>query len=370
MHRTSPSTDASNFEPMEEEDEDDDVPTDYLSLPVGSFAEDSPPRRRTPEKEKQSPYYPHPAYGGYPYYTKSPRAGGASYGAMYSSYPPLPKGGHYPYMPYRYYPPPGAYAHQHDPWTSPQAYDAAFGGAGAVKDDCNNDIDDNSHGSCDNNNNDDKQQPSNLKDAFRTSPSNDSSSSTRRPSPPPPPMDGPAGSTHTTPEKVVKAMRSPFRSPPLSQTKVSYIVHASLLFCSRSANTYLYLDSQRSPFNGSPTPLGGYGSFGMLDTPGGTLAAEFSPMGPVMNNAFTAGFGEHPTPPQLSLSRSNSEEDIMATDKDAGSYSKTATSPFSGFIKGFSGSHLPPKPATAGGGLHGVSRSPLMSERRLAQSAS
>jgi hypothetical protein len=234
---------------MEEDDDDDDVPTDYLSLPVGSFAEDSPPRRRTPDKEKQSPYNPPPAYAGYPYYTKSPRAGGAAYGAMYSSYPPHPKGGHYPYLPYpphRYYPPPAAYPHQHDPWTSPQAYDAAFGGGGADKDDGNNDTDNNSHSSSDNNNNDDKQQPSNLKDAFRTSPSNDSSSSTRRPSPPPPPMDGPEGSTHTTPEKVVKAMRSPFLSPPLSQTKVSCIVHPSLLCYSRSAKTCLCLDSEIS----------------------------------------------------------------------------------------------------------------------------
>ena len=109
----------------------------------------------------------------------------------------------------------------------------------------------------------------------------------------------------------------------------------------------------------------------MLDTPGGTLAAEFSPMGPVLNSAFAAGFGDPSTSPHLSLSRSNSEDDMMVIDKDAGSVSKIMdTSPFSGFIKGFRGSHLKPKSSTIGGGLHGVSRSPLMSERRMAQSTS
>lgn len=114
----------------------------------------------------------------------------------------------------------------------------------------------------------------------------------------------------------------------------------------------------------------------MLDTPGGTLAAEFSPMGPVLNhnNPFASGFGEHPTPPQLSLSRSNSEEDQDGDDDDDDDVSgmgrsgpQLAASPFSGFINDFH-QNFPmsstTKASTTGGGLQGVTRSPLRSERR------
>jgi len=177
-------------------------------------------------------------------------------------------------------------------------------------------------------------------------------------------------------------------------------------------------------FHGSPAGLGGYGSFGMMDTPGGTLggtlAAEFSPMGPMLNNPFASGFGEHPTPPQLSLSRSSSEDEVddlvgahtAAHDKfaeeaaaeviaaaaadDEGKENDVipdislAASPFSGFIKSFhdlphsakksssgmdsssySTEGSPKKTSTSAttggsraGGLQGVTRSPLRSERR------
>ena len=160
-------------------------------------------------------------------------------------------------------------------------------------------------------------------------------------------------------------------------------------------------------FHGSPAGLGGYGSFGMMDTPGGTLAAEFSPMGPMLNNPFATGFGEHPTPPQLSLSRSSSDDDMpvpvmgataeTAPDRspddnenedddheeenddddneDAVADPPMATSPFSGFIKNFH--HFPSASKSSStesssksvengacGGLQGVTRSPLRSERR------
>jgi hypothetical protein len=105
-----------------------------------------------------------------------------------------------------------------------------------------------------------------------------------------------------------------------------------------------------------------------MDTPGGTLAAEFSPMGPVLHNPFTSGFGDEPTPTKLSLSRDNSE-DLG----DEGEPTPVINSPFSGFINDFN--HFPPPPqasATAdrgGGGLQGVPRSPLRSERRAAASS-
>jgi len=160
-------------------------------------------------------------------------------------------------------------------------------------------------------------------------------------------------------------------------------------------------------FHGSPAGLGGYGSFGMMDTPGGTLggtlAAEFSPMGPMLNNPFASGFGEHPTPPQLSLSRSSSEDEVddlvgahTAAHDDEGKENDVipdislAASPFSGFIKSFhdlphsakksssgmdsssySTEGSPKKTSTSAttggsraGGLQGVTRSPLRSERR------
>ena len=166
-------------DPMEEEEE---MGAEFmsLSLPVGSFAEDSPPRKTDDCKPKESPppqssgYPPMPyGYPPPPYYSstasKSPRR--SSYPGMYygapkatrrGSAPPPPP---YPYPPpmgYRYYPPPFPPA---DAWTSPQALE-------------------------------------DTKDGF-PSPARPSSPSLDK----------------TTPEKV-KLSRSPFRSPPLSQTKV------------------------------------------------------------------------------------------------------------------------------------------------------
>lgn len=117
--------------------------------------------------------------------------------------------------------------------------------------------------------------------------------------------------------------------------------------------------------------LGGYGSFGMMDTPGGTLAAEFSPMGPMLAN-FSAGFGEQPTPPQLSLSRSDSDDGVDMTDpltyedREGGVNAlQAANSPFSGFMADhFPTSAKKNRNGAGPGGLHGVSRSPLRSERR------
>lgn len=108
----------------------------------------------------------------------------------------------------------------------------------------------------------------------------------------------------------------------------------------------------------------------MMDTPGGTLAAEFSPMGPMLANPFASGFGEHPTPPQLSLSRSDSDDGVDMPDptkyddaEEGGTTLQMVNSPFSGFMA----DHFPSsaKKSRAGsGGLQGVSRSPLRSERR------
>lgn len=104
----------------------------------------------------------------------------------------------------------------------------------------------------------------------------------------------------------------------------------------------------------------------MMDTPGGTLAADFSPMGPILGkDPFGTGY---PTPPQLSLSRSSSDGDM---DDAVGSdpQFKLAGSPFSGFISGFP--TFPPKTTggsttSASGGLQGVPGSPLLSKKRAA----
>ena len=131
---------------------------------------------------------------------------------------------------------------------------------------------------------------------------------------------------------------------------------------------------KKSPMFRSPA-LGGYGSFGMMDTPGGTLAAEFSPMGPMLANPFASAFGEHPTPPQLSLSRSDSDDGVDIPDPtvDDGAeegepgHPQMAASPFSGFMNDHFPSSTTKKSRNSNaesGGLQGVSRSPLRSERR------
>lgn len=113
--------------------------------------------------------------------------------------------------------------------------------------------------------------------------------------------------------------------------------------------------------------LGGYGSFGMMDTPGGTLAAEFSPMGPMLHDPFTEGFAEGaPTPPKLPMSRSHSDEGNMDEDHEP----HDVASPFSGFINDFN--YVPPPPNSERAtteGLLGVPRSPLRSEKRSARVA-
>ena len=124
--------------------------------------------------------------------------------------------------------------------------------------------------------------------------------------------------------------------------------------------------------------LGNFGSFGMMDTPGGTLggtlAAEYSPMGPMlsnMGNPFASGFGDAPTPTMnLSLSRSNSDHEMDLSDPAAEDGEPSSlpnlNSPFSGFMN----DHFPSSAKktrshiSSVGGLQGVSRSPLRSERR------
>lgn len=102
----------------------------------------------------------------------------------------------------------------------------------------------------------------------------------------------------------------------------------------------------------------------MMDTPGGTLAAEFSPMGPMLHLPFHAEFGDAgPTPPQLPMSRSHSE------DMEDGS--TPAASPFSGFMRGFDSFAASNNSDNgASGGLQGVPRSPLRSEKHAAHAVS
>jgi hypothetical protein len=118
----------------------------------------------------------------------------------------------------------------------------------------------------------------------------------------------------------------------------------------------------RSPPSNRELPLGfqvspnlGYGSFGMIDTPGGTLVGDFSPMGPSF-----AGLGEDPVPGgggfegRLNLSRSDSGEFGAPTIQQRPRNNAAEQSPFGNnfineFSPGFSGS------------LPGVPRSPVRS---------
>ncbi len=143
--------------------------------------------------------------------------------------------------------------------------------------------------------------------------------------PPPPPSSTkkplPERETDSpeTPEKALKS-RSPFRSPPISKQRY-----------------------KRSPdFHPSPN-FGNYGSFG-LDTPSATLGpAEFSPMGPSMQE-----FDENTPLPfggDLRISRSNSQDSATPVIRRR----KDESSPLTGFM-----SELSPFD-----GLHGITRSPM-----------
>lgn len=124
-----------------------------------------------------------------------------------------------------------------------------------------------------------------------------------------------------TPEKPIKT-RSPFRSPPTSRKY------------------------KRSPdFHASPH-FGTYGSFG-LDTPNATLGpAEFSPMGPSLQE-----FDENAPLPlggDLGISRSNSQD--SATPVIRRPVVKEESSPLTGFMNALSPFD----------GLHGIARSPMV----------
>ena len=238
----------------------------------------------------------------------------------YLSYPPPPHGFHHFYPTY---PPPPPHHHLPYPagesfsaWASPKPYDEPY-----------------------------QANPgSNIKEAFRASPPRRS----------PPPMDG---DNAATPEKLKPLNRSPFRSPPVSQSKLS-----------KSPMMMMNM------FHGSPSAIGTYGSFGMMDTPGGTLAAEFSPMGPMLHSPFNAAEfgdderGQKASPPKLpAMSRSHSTDDDDEDDNE-----QIPASPFAGFMND-DFNYVPPsssgdKPA-ATEGLEGVPRSPLRSEKRAAAEA-
>jgi hypothetical protein len=157
------------------------------------------------------------------------------------------------------------------------------------------------------------------------------SSTKKRPNPDQLPM---SPRTADTPEKGAPKPRSPFRSPPTSKQRF-----------------------RRSPAFASPY-IGSYGSFGMMDTPSGAILApaEFSPMGP----SFTE-FGDEENSPlplatadgfpqKLSISRSGSQDSRDTPVIQRRSRPKDEPSPLSGFM-----SELSPFAA----GLQGVPRSPL-----------
>jgi hypothetical protein len=133
---------------------------------------------------------------------------------------------------------------------------------------------------------------------------------------------------NATPKK--KRSQNPFRSPPSTMKK--------------------------SPMSLQTSPtMGAYGSFGMMDTPGGTLADAFSPMGPSL-----IGFGEEALRSaerfegRITLAHSESAEDISTPALKR--RSPKEQSPFSGFISELS--------TPFSSGLQGVPRSPVRSDRR------
>ena len=153
--------------------------------------------------------------------------------------------------------------------------------------------------------------------------------------PPPPPSSTKKGppqltpsdhphSPHGTPEKIKP--RSPFRSPPASKQKY-----------------------KRSPdFHASPC-FGTHGSFGM-DTPNAMLGpAEFSPMGPSLEELDENA--PLPFSGVLGISRSNSQDSTTPVIRRR--TIKEEASPLTGFMNELSPFQ----------GLHGIARSPVVQPR-------
>jgi len=336
----------------------DNAVADVFNAPLGSFTEDSPPRggcsssddermkrhaQRSPRNSPQgSPLggrhtmppqqsYP-PPYdrGGYhsyqrkPPYPGAPPAGAPSshrgvpppppyHASGRDSYPPQPPPGYPPQQAYYGYPPQQQHQQPEHNWNSPPALDDSFP----------------PHPVTDSNN----------KLMMRGSPLRGS------------PLRGP-------PMRSSPLRASPAREPRGFSSISTPDKRPGKIFRSPPSTRASPPSNRKSPmFHASPS-IGGYGSFGMIDTPGGTLAADFSPMGPSF-----AGLGdETPAPPsndafggrQLNLSRSTSSGEFGAPMIQQRP-TKADQSPFGAFINDFS-------PAFASNNsLPNVPRSPVRS---------